>query len=588
MQLFARKIIRLFGGVPRQSEIARTVENEVRAVRKLCAPGAHPNVVAVLRHGEVADTAMFYFDMELCQGNLQKFIDHHHRTHTQIPISATLTIMKHVSNGVAYIHNQGEVHRDLKPQNSFPLQTPELIVVVLYSRTDGVWKIADFGLTSEGASNGSFTTTAARGTQCYRAPELLREMHATYSNKVDVWAMGCIFYQLIVGRRPFDSDWAVKDYYLSKEPLSLPLEAFDNTVLSILHDTLERDPSNRVTAGDVYERLSILEMELPIFEMDVPKFTTTTQPLITLPKIEGPMRLVTLYNSSVCLIIQSQYFSGTSSMFLLDTQDCTVHFVAESLIDFTRIDIARNHYRDIILATTSTVNSSITLWNALTSSKTDTFLYGSRSDVTSLTLNGAGNQMALGTDDGEVFVHGISSSAKFDNDMFSFRLRSTGISSLAYHPDNVRLLSKHRGGIIISDLVRKVHLHQLSVRLNPPFDYCSLHATQHDIYIRCHRQILVVDSELGNTLARIPLVSRFPQHFAVSPCGRWIADADFISGTVLIKEIEKGIVKATYRITNCFPLCIWFCGQTCICVSSGKICKIDCVSVFKFDDIMTN
>jgi serine/threonine protein kinase len=580
LQLFARKIIRLFGGVAQKSEIARTVENEVRAVRKLCAPGAHPNIVAVLRHGEVTDTAMFYFDMELCQGNLQKFIDHHHRTHTQIPISATITIMKHVSNGVAYIHNQGEVHRDLKPQNSFPLQRPELTVVVLYSRTDGVWKIADFGLTSEGASNGSFTTTAARGTQCYRAPELLREIHATYSNKVDVWAMGCIFYQLTAGRRPFDSDWAVKDYYLSKEPLSLPLEAFDNTVLSILHDTLERDPSNRVTAGEVYERLSILEM-------DVPKVTATSQHLITLSKTQGRENFVTLYNSSVCLIAHKELFGPDTSMFLLDAQDCTVHFVAKVLIDVRRIAIARNHHGDIILATTFTVNSSVTLWNALTSRKTDTFWYGSRSKITSLTLNGAGNQMALGTDDGKVFVHRISSSAKFDDDMFTFRLGSTGISSLAYHPDNVRLLSEHGGVITISDLVRKVHLYQLSVLLNPPFDYCSLHATQHDIYIRCHRQMLVVDSELGNTLARIPLVSRFRQHFAVSPCGRWIAEADVISETVLIKKIEKGIVKATH-LSYFYSSCIWFCGQTCICVGLGRVCKIDCVSAFMFDDIMTN
>ena len=118
LQAFARKIVRFVGGAARQSEIAKTVENEARAIKKLCAPGAHANIVAVLGLGEVQDTAMFYFDMELCHGNLEKFINHYVTNGEGIPTSATLTIMMHVSSGVAFIHGQQEVHRDLKPRNS--------------------------------------------------------------------------------------------------------------------------------------------------------------------------------------------------------------------------------------------------------------------------------------------------------------------------------------------------------------------------------------------------------------------------------------------------------------------------------------
>ena len=81
-------------------------------------------------------------------------------------------------------------------------------VLVLYSSRTSLWKLADFGLSVDGLSN---TTKYSRGTPGYRAPELLamEEEPAWYTNKVDIWAMGCILYELATGQRPFKSDLAV-------------------------------------------------------------------------------------------------------------------------------------------------------------------------------------------------------------------------------------------------------------------------------------------------------------------------------------------------------------------------------------------
>lgn len=68
---------------------------------------------------------------------------------------------------------------------------------MLYSRQQHAWKVADFGLSTEGTAVRAKTTVLGRGTPGYRAPELLREEHATFNNKVDIWAMGCILYQII-------------------------------------------------------------------------------------------------------------------------------------------------------------------------------------------------------------------------------------------------------------------------------------------------------------------------------------------------------------------------------------------------------
>jgi hypothetical protein len=84
-----------------------------------------------------------------------------------------------------------------------------------------LWKLADFGLTSEGTSINFRMTEDARGTPGYRAPELLLEDNYGYTNKVDIWAMGCILHELVLGVKPFASDFAVLEHYRSKCQIDL-------------------------------------------------------------------------------------------------------------------------------------------------------------------------------------------------------------------------------------------------------------------------------------------------------------------------------------------------------------------------------
>lgn len=85
-----------------------------------------------------------------------------------------------------------------------------------------LWKIADFGLSAEGTSGRDRTTEYARGTASYRAPELVKETirlgdaRYTYNNKVDVWAFGCILYEILSQKRAFSGDEAVLNYALAK------------------------------------------------------------------------------------------------------------------------------------------------------------------------------------------------------------------------------------------------------------------------------------------------------------------------------------------------------------------------------------
>src|SRR5271169_4534480 len=83
---------------------------------------------------------------------------------------------------------------------------------VLYSCQQGAWQIADFGLTSEGTSKNVRDTNHGRGTTSYRAPELINTLQ--YNNKVDIWAIGCVLFEVIFRKKAFLSDGAVQQYGL--------------------------------------------------------------------------------------------------------------------------------------------------------------------------------------------------------------------------------------------------------------------------------------------------------------------------------------------------------------------------------------
>jgi cyclin-dependent kinase-like len=91
---------------------------------------------------------------------------------------------------VSFIHSHQIIHRDIKPEN------------MLLSK-NGILKICDFGFARTLAKTDNYTDYVS--TRWYRAPELLvRDMH--YGKAIDVWAIGCIFLELVTGRALFPGD----------------------------------------------------------------------------------------------------------------------------------------------------------------------------------------------------------------------------------------------------------------------------------------------------------------------------------------------------------------------------------------------
>ncbi len=144
----------------------------------------HPNIVKV--YGQGAVDGRPYIANEYIQGQTLR-----DKLNFQISLSLydACEVMLQLTDGMTYIHKHGLVHRDLKPDN-------------LFYMNDGTLKIADFGISAPIGRKEK--GDAVEGTVFYCAPEVLTGKPASIAN--DIYSMGVVFYELLVGSVPFDGN----------------------------------------------------------------------------------------------------------------------------------------------------------------------------------------------------------------------------------------------------------------------------------------------------------------------------------------------------------------------------------------------
>jgi tRNA A-37 threonylcarbamoyl transferase component Bud32 len=176
--------------------VRRRFEREAQAAAGL----SHPNIVTVFDFG--THPGGLYMSMELLEGtDLKQAIEDGKLER----LEDRLEVMAQIARGVAFAHGQGIVHRDLKPANIRLLP-------------NGHVKILDFGLARVSGSDMTRTGLVI-GTPHYMSPEQVRGERV--DARCDVFALGCLLYELTTGSRPFDADTLHAVFYkvLSSEPV---------------------------------------------------------------------------------------------------------------------------------------------------------------------------------------------------------------------------------------------------------------------------------------------------------------------------------------------------------------------------------
>ena len=171
-----------------------------------------PHVVSILDYGADADTA--YLVMELLQGET---LGRRLQLRRRLSLGEMTSILKDVCAAMSVVHECGLVHRDLKPDNIFLCSTHGRLVA----------KVVDFGIAKplrEPVPGIRTRTGHLLGTPSYMSPEQCRGLKDV-DQRSDVWSLGVIVYQCLVGSEPFQAD-ALGDVLLRicMDPLPVPSE----------------------------------------------------------------------------------------------------------------------------------------------------------------------------------------------------------------------------------------------------------------------------------------------------------------------------------------------------------------------------
>jgi serine/threonine protein kinase len=218
-------------GQDRRERIERFYR-EARAAGNL----SHPNIVTIFKVGE--DSGRHVIAMEALEGDTL-------RSHLQVggplTIQRASDICGQILSALAYAHQRGVVHRDIKPDN----------IQIL---PDGVAKLTDFGIARLGGEAGITQAGQVFGTPSYMSPEQITGKPV--DQRADIFSMGVVLYEVLTGRKPFTGDTVVTITYniVNMEPLMPP--GVPGYLYDVVRKAMAKDPAQRYSsAGEMAEAL---------------------------------------------------------------------------------------------------------------------------------------------------------------------------------------------------------------------------------------------------------------------------------------------------------------------------------------------
>lgn len=228
-------------------------EKEARATASL----ESPHTIRVYDFGKTPDGA-FYYVMELLHGiNLSNLV----KSHGPIPQARTIHLMRQACRSLSEAHQQGLIHRDVKPANLF---------VCEYALEYDFVKVLDFGLVKSVNNEQSPGTTEAGivvGTPAFIAPETL--LGDPVDGRADLYSLGCVMFWLLAGRAPFEGETATavlaKQMTAKPESLrSIVNDAICEELDQLVLQCLAKKPKDRpASAQQLGERLDLLATRYP-------------------------------------------------------------------------------------------------------------------------------------------------------------------------------------------------------------------------------------------------------------------------------------------------------------------------------------
>ena len=258
-------------------ELAFRSEIKTRFLREaeMAAQLNHPNIVDIYAVDE-AGGIVFFVMAYITGDNVAKLL----HDHGALPIEQTRRILRDVADALAYAHERGVIHRDIKPDN------------ILIDADSGRPMVTDFGI-ARAVSEGETRLTAtgiAIGTPTYMSPEQAAGERAI-DGRSDLYSLGILGYQMLSGEPPFvaNSTPAILVKHVSERPTPIEQRRSDvpPDLARVIMQLLEKDPANRFpSAGAVVVALDTGRM--PTFSSSGGLSVSTATSAPTAPSVAAP------------------------------------------------------------------------------------------------------------------------------------------------------------------------------------------------------------------------------------------------------------------------------------------------------------
>ncbi len=220
--------------------VARRFKEEARAA----SAAGHPNIIEVFDAGELPDRRLFIV-MEFLTG---RSLYEELTAEGPFDVVRACRVLRDVARAIRAAHGVGIIHRDLKPDN-----------IMLVNRGEGeIVKVLDFGISASADRTEEEQRLTipghALGTPEYMAPEQSKGRPPTEA--FDIYALGVILYETLVGEPPFVSENIVE--VLARKatepppPLDLRRDGLPPPLVQLVHACIEVDPSRRPASADVF------------------------------------------------------------------------------------------------------------------------------------------------------------------------------------------------------------------------------------------------------------------------------------------------------------------------------------------------